>query len=192
MGNLFQYIPYGNINGVYKLSAFSASDSRGGMMKLYSEKQLRNNEVDFVPKEVMYIHSNKNVLRGLHFQREKMQPKLIGCICGTIWGAIVDLRINSETFGKWVSFEISSKDENATEILVPNGCALGTLAMEDSVISCICGENYYQEYDDGILWNDKEIGIDWPLEKLENDIRVSDKDKSLKTFEEYKCCMMRN
>ena len=186
MERVFEFISFGNIKGVYKLNGFCAEDNRGMMKKLYSEKKFLDNEINFTPMEVMNIYSNKNVLRGLHYQRKKMQSKLISCIMGRIWGVIVDLRKNSETFGKWISFEISGKDELTTEILIPSGCGLGTLAIEESLISCICGENYYRDYDDGILWNDKDIGIEWPLERLDGTVIISDKDNNFKSFKDFK------
>lgn len=171
------------IAGVFEITPFLATDERGYMIKDYSRNIFRDNGISFEPVETLKIFSHKNVLRGLHFQRVKIQAKLVQCISGRIWSAVVDLRHNSNTFGKWISVDIDC--ENGKELLIPGGCAFGTLAMSDSLISCELDENYYPEYDDGILWNDSVIEVQWPLESLNGNVVVSEKDKQLQSFLSY-------
>ena len=74
---------------------------------------------------------------------------------------------------------------NKKELLIPAGCAHGYLVLENSIVSYKCSEKFYGEYDDGIMWNDKDIAVDWPLELVENQIILADKDKNLQTFQEF-------
>lgn len=172
-----------SLAGVMLITPFSYSDNRGEMVKDYSKEFFDMNGIDFQPIETIYIHSRKSVLRGLHFQREKEQPKLVRCISGSIWAAVVDLRVDSPTLGKWLSVELNQM--NGKEVFVPGGFAFGTLALEDSFISCKCGEAYYAEYDGGIRWNDPLLDVRWPLDSLENTPIISNKDIQLQSFRDY-------
>ena len=96
---------------------------------------------------------------------------------------VVDLRKGSETFGQWEGFVLS--EENKKELLIPEHFGHGYLVLESSIVSYKCAENFYGEYDDGIIWNDKRLAIDWPLDEVEGKIILSDKDKNLQTFEEF-------
>ena len=95
---------------------------------------------------------------------------------------VVDLRKDSPTFKKWLSFTLTG--ENTQELLIPKGCGHGYLVLEDSVVSYKCSEKFYGEYDDGILWNDPDIGVDWPTEKVEKVI-LSEKDMALQSFRQF-------
>lgn len=121
----------------------------------------------------------------MHFQREKQQPKLVRCIIGHIWDVIIDLRKNSPTFKKWLSFNLYGEQHN--EVLVPKGCAHGYLALEPSIVSYKCAEKFYGEYDDGICWNDPDLAVQWPLEKIGGieHVITSEKDQNLQTFAEF-------
>ncbi len=136
-------------------------------------------------EEVFYTTSYKGVIRALHFQREKQQPKLVRCIYGHVYDVVVDLRKDSPTFKKWLGFDLVGKEHN--EILVPGGCAHGYLVLEDSIVSYKCGEKFYGEYDDGIMWNDPDINVQWPLELIggEEKLILADKDKNLQSFTEF-------
>lgn len=168
-----------SLPGVAQISAFQASDERGGMVKAYSREILLEHGIDFTPVESLLIMSKAGVLRGMHFQRVKPQPKLIDCIYGCVWCAIADIRKDSPTFGKWICAELAGG--SGEEIYVPSGFAFGSLALEDSLISCQCGERFYAEYDSGIRWDDPELGIQWPLDK---DPIISEKDQHLKGLRE--------
>ena len=95
----------------------------------------------------------------------------------------MDIRKESPLFGRWISEELS--EDNNLELLVPAGFAFGTLAMEDSLLSCICGERFYAEYDSGIRWDDPDIAVRWPLSRGQKPI-LSEKDKALQFLKEYR------
>ena len=91
----------------------------------------------------------------------------------------------SPTFKKWLGFDLT--EGNKLELLVPSGCAHGYLVLERSIVSYKCAEKFYGEYDDGIMWNDPDIGVKWPLEKIGGigNLILADKDKQLKTFSSF-------
>ena len=122
----------------------------------------------------------------MHFQLDKQQSKLVRCIKGKVYDVIVDLRKDSPTFGQWRGFELS--ENNRFELYIPEYFGHGYLVLEESVVSYKCGEVFYPEGDSGIMYNDPDLNIDWPFDKIggiENLI-ISDKDKELMSFEEYK------
>jgi len=172
-----------NFSSVFLIDPFIAFDDRGFFLKDYSQETFAQNGINHDLKEVFYTHSHKNVIRAIHFQREKEQAKLVRCLKGSIFDVVVDLRPKSTTFGQWQGFYLS--DENKQEILVPKNFGHGYLVLEESVVSYKCAEKFYGEFDDGIIWNDKEMNIKWPLEKV-GELILSDKDKNLQTFSEYK------
>ena len=173
------------IEGLYEILSFNNDDARGSFTKDYSETIFLQNGIDYKVKEVFYSTSSKGVLRGMHFQRVKMQPKLVRCLTGHIYDVVVDLRKDSPTFKKWLAFDLTAEKKN--EVLVPVGCAHGFLAIEDSLVSYKCGEVFYGEYDDGIMWNDPDIDIKWPIEKIGGVEKLvfSDRDKLHPSFKEF-------
>lgn len=173
------------IPGLIKVTPFNADDVRGCFTKDYSKEVFEANGIQHDLMEVFYTTSYKGVIRALHFQREKQQPKLVRCISGHVYDVVVDLRKDSPTFRKWLGFDLIGTKHN--ELLVPAGCAHGYLVLEDSIVSYKCSEKFYGEYDDGIMWNDKDIAVEWPLEKIggESNMIVADKDKNLQTFKEF-------
>lgn len=170
------------IAGLMEVTPFNADDIRGSFTKDYSREVFEANGIHHELAEVFYTTSHKGVIRALHFQRIKQQPKLVRCIYGHVWDVVVDLRKDSPTFKKWLAFDLTG--ENRRELLIPAGCAHGYLVLEDSVVSYKCGEKFYGEYDDGILWNDPDIGVAWPLEKIggEKHLILADKDRNLQSF----------
>ena len=173
------------IAGLVEVTPFNAEDVRGCFTKDYSKEVFEANGIKHDLMEVFYTTSHKGVIRALHFQREKQQPKLVRCITGHVYDVVVDLRKDSPTYKEWLGFDLIGEKHN--EILVPAGCAHGYLVLELSIVSYKCAEKFYGEYDDGIMWNDEEIAVDWPLEKvggIENVI-LADKDKNLRTFREF-------
>ena len=174
-----------SINGLLKITPFNATDIRGCFTKDYSNDVFQKNGLSYELQEVFYTTSFKGVIRALHFQREKQQPKLVRCIWGHVYDVVVDLRKNSPTFRLWHAFDMSK--ENQIELLIPAGCAHGYLVLEESIVSYKCAEKFYGEYDDGILWNDPDINIEWPLEKIGGieGLIIADKDKSLQSFAEF-------
>ena len=173
------------ISGLVEVTPFNADDVRGCFTKDYSKEVFETNGIHHDLAEVFYTTSHKGVVRALHFQRVKQQPKLVRCIWGHVWDVVVDLRKNSPTFKKWLAFDLVGEKHN--EILIPAGCAHGYLVLEESIVSYKCGEKFYGEYDDGILWNDPEIAVAWPIDKVggAENIILADKDKNLQTFAEF-------
>ena len=170
------------IRGLITVTPFNADDVRGCFTKDYSKEVFEANGITHDLAEVFYTTSYKGVIRALHFQRIKQQPKLVRCIHGHVWDVVVDLRKDSPTFKKWLAFDLTS--ENQQELLIPAGCAHGYLVLEDSIVSYKCSEKFYGEYDDGIMWNDPDIGVKWPLDIIggEKNLILADKDKNLQSF----------
>lgn len=173
------------IRGLWEITPFNAEDIRGCFTKDYSKEVFEQQGIEHNLAEVFYTTSHKGVIRALHFQRVKQQPKLVRCIFGHVWDVVVDLRRESPTFKKWLSFDLIGEQHNS--ILVPAGCAHGYLVLEESIVSYKCAEKFYGEYDDGILWNDPDIGVAWPLDKIGGIEKVilAEKDKKLQSFREF-------
>ena len=173
------------IAGLYEITPFDAEDLRGCFTKDYSKEVFEKHGIHHDLAEVFYTTSRRGVVRALHFQREKQQPKLVRCIHGHVWDVVVDLRRDSPTFRRWLAFDLIGEKHN--EILVPAGCAHGYLVLEESIVSYKCGEKFYGEYDDGILWNDPDLAVGWPLELVggADTVVLSDKDLNLQTFAQF-------
>lgn len=175
-----------DLKGAYKITPFFATDERGGFVKDYNIEMFKSNGIEHELKEVFYTISNKGVIRATHFQLVKQQAKLVRCISGHVYDVIVDLRPNSNTFGQWRGFDLTG--ENQVELYIPPFFGHGYLVLEDSVVSYKCGEVFYGEGDSGIMYNDADINIQWPFDKIggiENMI-ISEKDLNLMSFKEYK------
>lgn len=173
------------IPGCIEVTPFNADDVRGCFTKDYSKEVFAQNGIYYDLAEVFYTTSHKGVIRALHFQRVKQQPKLVRCIWGRVWDVVVDLRKDSPTFRKWLSFDLTG--DNHREVLIPAGCAHGYLVLEPSVVSYKCGEKFYGEYDDGILWDDPELGVAWPLAQIggAEQVILAEKDRNLQSFAEF-------
>jgi len=180
------------LQGAYLIKPFFAPDERGGFVKDYNIDTFRANGIDHELKEVFYTISKKGVIRAIHFQLRKQQPKLVRCISGHVYDVIVDLRPDSDTYGKWLGFDLTG--DNMLSLYIPSHFGHGYIVLEDSVVSYKCGEVFFGEGDSGIRYNDKQIGIDWPFDEIggiENLI-ISEKDKHLMTFDEYTRMMNSN
>lgn len=173
------------IPGLYEIDSFCATDIRGAFVKDYSRDIFESNGISYSLEEVFYTISHPGVIRALHFQREKQQAKLVRCIYGRIFDVVVDLRVASPTYKKWLSFDLSS--DNHKELLIPGGCAHGYLVLETSVVSYKCSEKFYPQYDDGIVWNDSDLAVSWPLDQIGGIDRliIAEKDKKLQTFKQF-------
>lgn len=174
-----------DIHGLITIQPFFADDIRGGFIKDYSQEVFSQHGINHDLKEVFYTISHRGVIRALHFQREHQQPKLVRCISGSIYDVVIDLRVDSPTFKKWLGFELTGC--NRKELLIPGGCAHGYLVLEESIVSYKCAERFYGEYDDGIMWNDPDIDVKWPLEKVGGiqQIILAAKDVNLQSFNEF-------
>lgn len=173
------------LKDAYVITPFYNDDNRGGFLKDYSKEIFAQNNIKFNLMEVFYTISHKGVIRAIHFQRVKQQAKLVRCVKGKIYDVIVDLRKDSSTFGKWIGIELS--ENNMLEILVPEGFGHGYLVLEESIVSYKCAEKFYNEYDDGIKFDDPDIDISWPYDLIggKEKLIVSEKDKNLQSFENF-------
>lgn len=177
----FEELP---LKGAYLIQPFYAPDIRGGFVKDYSEEMFEKNGIEHDLKEVFYTISHKGVIRAIHFQLVKQQPKLVRCISGHVYDVIVDLRKDSPTYKQWLGFDLTG--ENMKELLVPAGFGHGYLVLEESIVSYKCAEKFYGEYDSGIMWNDPDLDVKWPLDRLDGSpIILAEKDKNLMSFKEY-------
>lgn len=173
-----------SMEGLKLVHPFYASDERGFFMKTYEKNIFEEQSIYLHNAEDMLSYSKKGVLRGLHFQTKNPQDKLIRVYCGEIYDVVVDLRKDSSTFGCWQGFYLSGK--NRLGIYIPRGFAHGHLTLsENSLLSYRCGETYISEADTGIVWNDKELNITWPIDKVENLI-ISERDKKLQKYSDFK------
>lgn len=178
----FQELP---LKGAFKIQPFYATDERGGFVKDYNVEMFKVNGIEHELKEVFYTISKRGVIRATHFQLVKQQAKLVRCISGHVYDVIVDLRPDSPTFGKWMGFDLTG--ENQVELYIPQFFGHGYLVFEDSIVSYKCSEVFYGEGDFGIMYNDPDINIEWPFEKIggiENLI-ISEKDKNLMSLKDY-------
>lgn len=175
-----------DLNGAYLITPFFASDERGGLIKDYNIDVFKEHGIKHDLKEVFYTISKKGVIRAIHFQLIKQQAKLVRCISGHVYDVIVDLRLESPTFGQWRGFHLTG--DNMNSLLVPEGFGHGYLVIEDSIVSYKCAEVFYGEGDSGIMYDDLDIGIQWPFELIggKENLIISEKDKHLMSLTDYK------
>ena len=136
-------------------------DHRGFFMESYHIEKFRLGGIDCTFVQDNHAKSVQNILRGLHFQVKYPQAKLIRCLKGRIFDVAVDIRKDSAYFGKWVGIELS--EENKYQLYIPEGFAHGYYVMSETAeIVYKCSDIYHPEYEQGIRWDDPEIGIEWP------------------------------
>lgn len=170
------------ISGLTVITPFYASDRRGYLSKPFERSIFAAHGIDLFPWEELRSHSQKGVLRGLHFQRRHSQDKLVQVLHGAVYDVAVDLRDGSETFGQWEGFYLTA--ENRRMLYIPKGFAHGFLALEDNTLfSYLCGDRYDPESDGGIRWNDPALAVQWPLEQI-GELILSDKDAALPGLQE--------
>ncbi len=152
-------------------------DYRGYFLESYKESDFHQNGIELNFSQDNHSLSNKNVIRGLHYQlKPKAQGKLVRVVKGSAWDVAVDIRKNSSTFLKWAGVELS--ETNNFMLYIPPGYAHGFASLSDDLhLIYKCTEEYAPDFDTGIRWNDPDININWPI-KSENAV-ISDKDKSL-------------
>jgi len=150
------------IQDVIIIEAKTFPDDRGFFMETYKESIFRENGIDTKFVQDNFSHSSKDALRGLHYQKNPMaQAKLVNVICGEIFDVAVDIRKQSPTYGKWVGEILSNK--NHKMLYIPEGFAHGFLTLSDEVdVLYKVNNEYSPENDRGIMWNDPDIGINWP------------------------------
>lgn len=168
--------------GGYIIENFFSVDNRGSFTKLFEQGFFSEKGIDFHFSESIVSRSDKNVVRGMHFQTFHPQAKLVTVIRGRIYDVIIDLRKESETYGQWRGYYLSS--ENHRSLYVPKGFAHGFLSLEDnSEVLYHCDGEYDKGSDTGIIFNDDDIAIDWPTEISK--ITVGNRDRGLMTFKEF-------
>ncbi|MCQ2519012.1 MAG: dTDP-4-dehydrorhamnose 3,5-epimerase [Lachnospiraceae bacterium] len=152
------------IEGVKVITPQVFPDARGYFMETYQQKDFEEIGVDVTFVQDNQSASKKGVLRGLHFQKEFPQDKLVRVIKGAVYDVAVDLRDGSNTFGKWYGVELS--EENKKQFFIPKGFAHGFLVLSDyAEFVYKCSDFYHPGDEGGIMYNDPEIGIDWPIEE---------------------------
>ncbi|MEW8956831.1 dTDP-4-dehydrorhamnose 3,5-epimerase [Clostridium sp.] len=182
MGN-FKFIET-EIEGLYIIEPKVFGDDRGFFMETYNYNSFKEAGLDMIFVQDNHSKSKKGVLRGMHFQTKYSQGKLVRVIKGEVYDVAIDLRKNSNTYGKWYGVYLS--EENKRQFYVPEGFAHGFLVIsEEAEFVYKCTNFYHPEYEGGILWNDEDVAIEWPLDRVE-EVILSEKDKKASRFKEYK------
>ena len=149
------------IEGLCVITPAVHGDNRGYFMETYSQRDMEENGIHINFVQDNQSMSTKGVLRGLHFQKNYPQTKLVRVIKGSVFDVAVDLRKDSTTFGKWYGIELT--EENKKQFLIPRGFAHGFLVLSDTAEFCYkCDDFYHANDEGGLAWNDPEIGIVWP------------------------------
>ena len=149
------------IEGLYVIEPTVHGDERGYFMETYNQNDMREAGLDMVFVQDNQSMSRKGVLRGLHFQKQYPQGKLVRVIRGRVFDVAVDLRRNSKTFGRWFGVELTA--ENNKQFYISEGFAHGFLVLSDEAEFCYkCTDFYHPGDEGGLAWNDPEIGIEWP------------------------------
>ena len=172
------------IPDVKLLTPKKTGDHRGFFSEVYNLESLKSVGIDITFVQENYSHSaTKGIIRGLHFQAPPFaQDKLLRAIQGSALYVAVDIRKGSAAYGRHVSVVISAEAWN--QILVPIGFAHGSLSLEPDPDNCYKASNYYSsEHERGILWNDPDLGIDWPISP--EDVVLSERDTVLPTFHNF-------
>lgn len=170
--------------GAYIIEPTVFGDKRGYFMETYNERDFAEAGFNWKFVQDNQSSSSKGVLRGLHFQKNHPQGKLVRVISGEVFDVIVDLRKLSDTFGKWYGTILSDNDKRM--LYVPEGFAHGFMVLSDiAEFTYKCTEFYDPEDEDGIIWNDPDIGIEWPINDL-REIKLSLKDRNHRTLAEIR------
>ena len=161
MGQITVEKNVGGIDGLCVITPAVHGDNRGYFMETYSQRDMAEAGLDIPFVQDNQSMSVKGVLRGLHFQKNFPQTKLVRAIKGRVFDVAVDLRKGSKTYGKWYGVELS--EENKKQFLIPKGFAHGFLVLTDTAEFCYkCDDFYHANDEGGLAWNDPEIGIAWP------------------------------
>ncbi|MVX65090.1 dTDP-4-dehydrorhamnose 3,5-epimerase [Clostridium chromiireducens] len=164
------------LDGVYIIEPKIFEDDRGYFTEVYNKKLFSEAGLNMNFVQDNESKSCKGVLRGLHFQKRHSQGKLVRVIKGEVFDVAVDLRYGSSTYGQWEGVVLS--EENKKQFYISKGFAHGFLVLSnEAVFNYKCTDYYYPHYEEGIIWNDSNINIKWPLEKIDNVI-LSEKDKN--------------
>ena len=161
MGQITVEKNVGGIEGLCVITPAVHGDNRGYFMETYSQRDMEEAGIDITFVQDNQSCSAKGVLRGLHFQKQFPQTKLVRAIKGRVFDVAVDLRKDSKTYGKWYGVELT--EENKKQFLIPKGFAHGFLVLSDIAEFCYkCDDFWHPNDEGGLAWNDPEIGIKWP------------------------------
>lgn len=161
------------IEGVFIIEPKVFGDNRGYFMETYNETDFVNAGLNYKFVQDNQSKSKKGVLRGLHFQKNYPQAKLVRVLEGEVFDVAVDLRKNSATYGKWVGVVLS--EENKKQFMIPRGFAHGFVVLSESATFAYkCDEFYHPEDEGGVMYNDPNLGIVWPYN---GEVLLSEKDK---------------
>ena len=139
------------------------NDDRGRFIESYKKKKYETNGINSSFVQDNLVYSKKNVLRGLHYQKKFPQGKLVSAISGEIFDIAVDIRKESKYYGQWIGKIIS--DKNCHQLYVPPGFAHGYCVLSDyAIVMYKCTEYYHKDDQYGIIWNDIDVNIDWPID----------------------------
>ena len=171
------------IKGLYVVTPTVFGDARGYFMETYQYEEFCKGGIDVTCVQDNQSKSRYGVLRGLHFQTRNAQGKLVRVISGEVFDVAVDLRRDSETFGKWFGVLLSA--ENQKQFYIPAGFAHGFLVTSETAEFVYKCTNYYDPTSEaGILWNDPDIGVAWPI-RPDMEILLSEKDQKQQSFRTY-------
>jgi dTDP-4-dehydrorhamnose 3,5-epimerase len=168
------------IEGVYLIKPKIFKDERGYFFESFNQKKInKKTNVSFVQDNQSL--SSKHILRGLHFQKPPFaQDKLVSVIKGSVLDVVVDIRVNSKTYGKYIIEELN--EENHHQLFIPTGMAHGFLSLEEhTIFSYKCSNFYNRESEGALKWNDPDLNIKWPIS---NPI-LSEKDENAKKFSSF-------
>jgi dTDP-4-dehydrorhamnose 3,5-epimerase len=166
------------IQGLYIIEPKVFGDERGYFMETYNYNDFKVAGLDMVFVQDNQSKSRKGVLRGLHFQISHPQGKLVRVTSGEVFDVAVDLRKDSLTYKKWVG--VSLTGENKKQFYIPEGFAHGFLVIsEEAEFAYKCTDFYHPEDEDGIRWDDPVVGIEWPLDEID-EILMLEKDRTYK------------
>ena len=169
-----------SIKGVYKIDVKKYGDNRGYFMETYKKTDFDEAGLAYNFVQDNQSKSKKGVLRGLHFQKKYPQAKLVRCIEGEVFDVCVDLRPGSPTYGKWEGVVLSA--ENGNQFMIPRGFAHGFLVLSETATFCYKVDEFYHPEDEGgLMYDDPDIGVDWPDA---GEILLSEKDKKNLSFKE--------
>lgn len=170
------------IEGLYVIEPAVFKDQRGYFMETYNQNDFKEAGLDLVFVQDNQSMSVRGVLRGLHYQKQYPQGKLVRAVRGTVFDVAVDLREKSATYGKWFGVILSA--ENKKQFYIPEGFAHGFLVLsEEAEFAYKCTDFYHPGDEGGLKWDDPAIGVEWPIEEG-MELIISEKDQKWGGFEE--------
>lgn len=174
------------IEGLKVITPSVFGDERGYFMESYNYNDFAAAGIDCKFVQDNQSSSKKGVLRGLHFQINFPQDKLVRVVSGEVFDVAVDLREGSKTYGKWYGVRLSA--ENKKQFFIPKNFAHGFIVLSESAEFCYkCTDFYHPNDEGGLLWSDPEIGVDWPMPEgmTKEDLTISDKDQKWNGIKDY-------